>query len=73
MYSNLISNRDKLLKSIDDIITENSDTFIKSIKFTTKKFYNDIIQNYLDCIRKQVGKEGRRLFPILFMYITPFP
>jgi hypothetical protein len=38
MYSNLISNRDKLLKLIDDIITENLDTFIKSIKFTYKNF-----------------------------------
>jgi len=38
MYSNLISNRDKLLKLIDDIITENSDTFIKSRKFTYKNF-----------------------------------
>ena len=52
MYSNLISNRDKSLKLIDDIITQNLDTFIKSIKFIHKKFYNDIIQSYLDCIRK---------------------
>lgn len=52
MYRNLISNkRDKSLKLIDDVITENLDTFIKSIKFT-QKFYNDIIQSYLDCIRK---------------------
>jgi hypothetical protein len=51
MYSNLISNRDKSLKLIDNIITENLDTFIQSIKFT-QKFYNDIIQSYFDCIRK---------------------
>jgi hypothetical protein len=51
MYSNLISNRDKSLKLIDDIITKNLNTFIKSIKFR-QKFYNDIVQSYLDCIRK---------------------
>lgn len=51
MYSNLISNRDKSLKLIDNIITANLDTFIQSIKFT-QKFYNDIIQSYFDCIRK---------------------
>jgi hypothetical protein len=51
MYSNLNSNRDKSLKLIDNIITENLDIFIQSIKFT-QKFYNDIIQSYFDCIRK---------------------
>jgi len=45
------SNGDKSLKLIDDIITKNLDTFIKSIKFR-QKFYNDIVQSYLDCIRK---------------------
>jgi hypothetical protein len=47
----LYFNGDKSLKLIDDIITKNLDTFIKSIKFT-QKFYNDIVQSYLDCIRK---------------------
>lgn len=52
MYSNLISNRDKLLKLIDDIITENLDTFYHIYKIYIQKFCNDIIQSYLDCIRK---------------------
>jgi len=38
MYSNLISNRDKSLKLIDDIIPENLDRFIKCIKFIHKNF-----------------------------------
>ena len=51
MYNSLISNRDKSLKLIDNIITENLDTFIKSIELT-QKFYKDIIQSYLNCIKK---------------------
>ena len=51
MYTSFISNRDKSLKLIDNIITENLDTFIKSIELT-QKFYKDIIQSYLNCIKK---------------------
>ena len=51
MYTSFISNRDKSLKIIDNIITENLDTFIKSIELT-QKFYKDIIQSYLNCIKK---------------------
>ena len=51
MYTRLISNRDESLKLIDNIITENLDTFIKSIELT-QKFYKDIIQSYLNCIKK---------------------
>ena len=52
MYTRLINNRDESLKLIDNIITENLDTFIKSIELT-QRFYKDIIQSYLSC-RKQV-------------------
>ena len=51
MYTRLVSNRDESLKLIDNIITENLDTFIKSIELT-QKFYKDIIQSYLNCIKK---------------------
>jgi hypothetical protein len=51
LYTNLISNRDKSLKLIDIIITKNLDTFIKSIELT-QKFYNDIIQSYLNYMKK---------------------
>jgi len=51
IYTRLISNRDESLKLIDNIITKNLDTFIKSIELT-QKFYKDIIQSYLNCIRK---------------------
>lgn len=50
MYTSFISNRDKSLKLIDNIITENLDTFIKSIELT-QKFYKDIIHSYLNCIK----------------------
>jgi hypothetical protein len=51
MYISVISNRDKSLKLVDNIVTENLDTFIKSIELT-QKFYKDIIQSYLNCIKK---------------------
>ena len=50
MYIRLVSNRDESLKLIDNIITENLDTFIKSIELT-QKFYKDIIQSYLNCTK----------------------
>ena len=50
MYLSLISNRDKTLKLMDNIITENLDTFIKSIELT-QRFYKDIIESYLNCVR----------------------
>ena len=51
MYTSLISNRDESLKLIDSIITKNLDTFIKSIEIT-QRFYKDIIESYLNCIKK---------------------
>src|SRR5687768_3394025 len=51
MYTRLISNRDKSLKLIDHVIIENIDAFIKSLELT-QKFYQDIIQSYLNCIKK---------------------
>ena len=51
MYTRLINNRDESLKLIDNIITENLDTFIKSIELT-QKFYKAIIQSYLNCRKK---------------------
>jgi hypothetical protein len=50
-YISLISNRGKSLKLIDNVITENLDTFIKSIELT-QRFYKEIIQSYLSCIKK---------------------
>jgi hypothetical protein len=51
MYTRLVSNRDESLKLIDNIITNNLDTFIKSIELT-KKFYKDIVQSYLSYMKK---------------------
>ena len=51
IYINFISDRDKSLKLIDNIITENLNTFIKSIELT-QRFYKDIIESYLNCIKK---------------------
>ena len=51
MYTTLSSNRYKSLKLIDNIITENLDTFIKSIELT-QRFYKDVIESYLNCIKK---------------------
>ena len=51
MYTSLISNRDESLRLIDNIITNNLDTFIKSIEYT-QKFYKDVIESYLNCIKK---------------------
>jgi NAD+--asparagine ADP-ribosyltransferase len=51
MYTSLSSNRNKPLKLIDNIITENLDTFIKSIELT-QKFYKNVIESYLNCIKK---------------------
>jgi len=51
MYTSLSSNKDQSLKLIDNIITENLDTFIKSIEFI-QKFYKNVIESYLNCIKK---------------------
>jgi hypothetical protein len=51
MYSILSSNRDNSLKLIDNIITKNMYTFIKSIE-VTQRFYKDVIESYLNCIKK---------------------
>lgn len=50
-YSILSSNRDNSLKLIDNIMTQNLDTFIKSIELT-QRFYKDVIESYLNCIKK---------------------
>jgi hypothetical protein len=51
MYTSLINNRDESLKLIDNIITNNLDAFITSIELT-QNFYKDIIQSYLNCVKK---------------------
>ncbi|MGI9011266.1 MAG: hypothetical protein ACR2F1_08775 [Nitrososphaeraceae archaeon] len=49
-YSVLSSNRDNSLKLIDNIMTQNLDTFIQSIELT-QRFYKDVIESYLNCIK----------------------
>jgi hypothetical protein len=55
MYTNSISNNlsysDESLKLIDNVMTKNMDTFIKSIELT-QRFYKDIVQSYLNYIKK---------------------
>ena len=51
MYSILNSNRDNSLRMIDNIITNNLNTFIKSIEFT-QRFYKDVLESYLNYINK---------------------
>ena len=51
MYSILNSNRDNSIKIIDNIITNNLNTFIKSIEFT-QRFYKDVLESYLNYINK---------------------
>jgi hypothetical protein len=51
MYTNSISNGGKSLKLIDNIITENLDTFIKSIQLT-QRFYKGVIESYWNCTKK---------------------
>lgn len=56
MYSSLVSNnRDKSLKLIDNIITKNLDTFIKSIELT-QRFYQDIVKSYLNSTKSKINK-----------------
>ncbi|MGE0242605.1 MAG: hypothetical protein AB7F53_01775 [Nitrososphaeraceae archaeon] len=52
MYNSLNSKRDKSLKLVDNIITENLDTYIKSIK-QAQKFYKDVTASYLNSIRQK--------------------
>jgi hypothetical protein len=51
MYSIFSNNRDNSLKLIDNIMTKNMYTFIKSIE-ATQRFYKDVIESYLNCIKK---------------------
>ena len=51
MYTILSSNRDNSLKVIDNIMTKNMYTFIKSIE-VTQRFYKDVIESYMNCIKK---------------------
>ena len=51
MYNSVGNKRDQSLKLIDNIITENLDTFIKSIELV-QRFYKDVFENYLNCIKK---------------------
>ena len=48
--SSSLSNSDESLKLIDNVMTKNIDTFIKSLELT-QRFYRDIV-NYLNCIKK---------------------
>lgn len=50
-YASLISNTGNIQKFLDYIMTKNLSTFIKSMEIT-QKFYQDIIQSYLDCVKK---------------------
>ena len=52
MYNALIRKRDKSLKLVDNIITENLDSYIKSMK-QVQKFYKDVTESYLSCIRRK--------------------
>ncbi len=55
IYTNSIStssrHSDESLKLIDNVMTKNMDTFIKSIELT-QRFYKDVIESYLNCIKK---------------------
>ena len=55
IYTNSIStslrHSDESLKLIDNVMTKNMDTFIKSIELT-QRFYKDIVQSYLNYIKK---------------------
>ena len=55
MYNALINKRDKSLKLVDNIITENLDSYIKSMK-QVQKFYKDVTESYLSCIRKKTDR-----------------
>ena len=48
-YIDSCSNSITSLKVIDNVITKNLDTFIKSIE-VTKRLYKDIIQSYQSCM-----------------------
>jgi hypothetical protein len=50
MYTFLSSNNNSL-KVIDNIMIKNMYTFIKSIE-VTQRFYKDVIESYLNCIKK---------------------
>ncbi|MGB9167718.1 MAG: hypothetical protein WCB31_02200 [Nitrososphaeraceae archaeon] len=50
-YASLISDTGNTQKFLDDIMTKNMSTFIKSLEIT-QKFYQDIIQSCLDCVKK---------------------
>jgi len=50
-HASLISNTGNIQKFLDDIMTKNLNTFIKSMEIT-QKFYQGIIQSYLDCVKK---------------------
>ena len=55
MYNALINKRDKSLKLVDNIITENLDSYIKSMK-QVQKFYKDVTESYLSCIRRKTDR-----------------
>ncbi|HJT84908.1 MAG TPA: hypothetical protein VJ697_10535 [Nitrososphaeraceae archaeon] len=55
MYNSLTNQGDKSLKLVDNIITENLDTYIKSMK-QVQKFYKDVTESYLSCIRKKIDR-----------------
>jgi hypothetical protein len=51
MYSIVSSNRNNSLKLIDNVMTKNMYTFMKSIE-VTQRFYKDVIESYMNCIKK---------------------
>jgi len=50
-YASSIRNAGNSQKFIDNIVNKNLNTFIKSMEIT-QRFYQDIIQSYLDCVKK---------------------
>lgn len=46
-----IRNTDIPQKFLDNIMTKNLNTFIKSVEIT-QRFYQDVIRSYLDCVKK---------------------
>ena len=50
-YASSIGNTGNSQKFLENIINKNLNTFMKSMEIT-QRFYEDIIQSYLDCVKK---------------------
>ncbi len=51
IYTSSTDTTEESLQLLDNIINKNLDTFIKSIELT-HKFYKDVIESYMNCIKK---------------------